>query len=98
MNDRHAVQVHCQPDRAGWRCAVEVGDDPGATAHRVTVTADDLERLGGGGATADELVGASFGFLLEREPRESILRDFDLSVIGRYFPEYEREIRRRLGG
>jgi hypothetical protein len=46
----------------------------------------------------DDLVRASFGFLLEREPRESILRSFDLSAISRYFPEYEREIRQRLGG
>ena len=35
--------------------------------------------------------------VLEREPRESILRQFDLAAIARYFPEYEREIRRRLG-
>ena len=43
-------------------------------------------------------VEESFAFLLEREPRESILRRFDLPVIGRYFPEYEVEVRRRLGG
>jgi hypothetical protein len=35
-------------------------------------------------------------FLLEREPKESILGQFDLPVIGRYFPEYERDIRKRL--
>ena len=40
-----------------------------------------------------DLVRRSFAFLLEREPKESILRTFELSVIGRYFPEYEREIR-----
>lgn len=39
-----------------------------------------------------DLVEASFAFLLEREPKESILREFDLTVIGRYFPEYEQEI------
>lgn len=38
----------------------------------------------------------SFRFLLEREPNTSILSSFDLPVIGRYFPEYEREIRERL--
>ena len=38
----------------------------------------------------------SFEFLLEREPKESILARFDLSVIARYFPEYDREIARRL--
>ena len=44
------------------------------------------------GATPEALVEASFRFLLEREPKESILRSFDVSVIGRYFPEFEREI------
>ncbi len=39
---------------------------------------------------------SSFGFLLEREPKESILGTFDLRVIGRYFPDYEREIARRM--
>jgi hypothetical protein len=41
-------------------------------------------------------VRRSFEFLLEREPKESILARFDLSVISRYFPEYEDEIKRRL--
>ncbi len=39
-----------------------------------------------------ELVRASFVFPLEREPKESILREFDLTIIGRYFPDYEREV------
>jgi hypothetical protein len=39
-------------------------------------------------------VADSFAFLLEREPKESILREFDLSVITRYYPEYERAITR----
>ena len=38
----------------------------------------------------------SFRFLLERERKESILSSFDLTVIGRYFTEYEREIAERL--
>jgi hypothetical protein len=41
-------------------------------------------------------VRASFEFLLAHEPRESILRSFELPVIGRYFPEWQDEIRRRL--
>jgi hypothetical protein len=39
-------------------------------------------------------VRRSFEFLLAREPKESILRSFDLPVIGRYFPEFVRVIRR----
>ena len=58
---------------------------------------EDLLRLAPPGVTVERLVEASFAFLLEREPRESILREFSLAVISRYFPEYEHEIRRRLG-
>ncbi len=41
------------------------------------------------------LVRRSFEFLLEREPKESILRRFDLRDIGRYFPEYPEAIKRQ---
>ena len=35
----------------------------------------------------------SFEFLLAREANTSIMREFDLSTIERYFPEYAREFR-----
>ena len=41
---------------------------------------------------AARLVERSFDFLLERESNRTILSTFDLSVIQRYFPEYERTI------
>jgi hypothetical protein len=66
------------------------------STHHVTLKPADFKRLAGGKATPEELVRRSFEFLLEREPKESILARFDLSVIARYFPEYENEIARRL--
>jgi hypothetical protein len=92
----HALDVRCEPVGAGWRCEVTVGDDPGATTHEVAVSAATLASLAPGTADPEALVRASFEFLLEREPRESILRRFDLMVIRRYFPDWEGEIRRRL--
>ena len=72
--------------------------EPGSqTRHTVTLQKTDCQRLAGGKASPRELVTESFRFLLEREPKESILRAFDLTVISHYFPEYEREIARRLG-
>jgi hypothetical protein len=75
---------------------VEVREGQGATTHQVTVPErlgetlelreDDLERV----------VLESFRFLLEREPATSILRQFSLSDISRYFPEYPSELERRL--
>ncbi|MGD9029492.1 MAG: hypothetical protein PVG25_06735 [Anaerolineae bacterium] len=75
---------------------VTVREGRSATRHQVSLSKTDYERLAGSKASPEELVTASFRFLLEREPKESILRSFDLTVIGRYFPEYEREIARRL--
>ncbi len=72
---------------------IETGSE---TIHDVTVTPNDYTRLTNGKVEPEELVRRSFEFLLEREPKESILTHFDLSVISRYFPEYEKEIKRRL--
>ena len=63
-----------------------------ACAIASTVAAMYAEKLTAGRITIEELVRRSFDFLLEREPNTSILRRFDLSVIARYFPEYERTI------
>jgi hypothetical protein len=60
------------------------------------VTPSYYEKLTGGQLPAEVLVERSFEFLLAREPNTSILRDFDLPVIGQYFPEYERVMREIL--
>jgi hypothetical protein len=70
--------------------------DKTATTHQVTLKEADRIRLGGTDISGDELIAESFRFLLEREPNTSVLRKFDLPVIGTYFPEYEREIGQRL--
>jgi hypothetical protein len=54
--------------------------------------------LGCGDVAPEELVRASFEFLLEREPATSILREISLNIISQYFPGYPAEIGARLGG
>jgi hypothetical protein len=76
---------------------VEVRDGTSRTAHDVTVPTDLAARLGWEGGS-EELVRASFEFLLEREPAGSILRRFSLDVIGDYFPEYLSVMRLRPHG
>jgi len=66
------------------------------TTHRVTLRDADRQRLGGKDVLAEQLIEDSFRFLLEREPNTSILSSFELPLIGKYFPQYEREIRKRL--
>ncbi len=66
------------------------------TTHEVTVNPAYYQKLSGGRVSPETLVAKSFEFLLEREPNTSILRRFDLSLISRYFPEYERTIPKML--
>ena len=89
------VEVTAAVAGDGWDCTVTVREGT-ETHHRVRVSQVDLARLAPGASDPVNLVEASLAFLLEHEPKESILREFDLTVIGRYFPEYEREIRCRL--
>ena len=67
------------------------------TTHEVTAAPDYVENLTGDAHQGAELVERSFAFLLEREPNTSILRKFELPVIGSYFPEYEREMKKLFG-
>jgi hypothetical protein len=88
------IDVTCEPAADGWSCRVRVTERDGHSEHLVAVSQGDLERLAPGASEPHDLVRRSFEFLLEREPRSSILRSFDLPVIGRYFPDYEAAIRR----
>lgn len=83
------------------------GDDPlefevvvragnGESRHHVAVAKKACERLTGGKVAPERCVEAAFRFLLDREPKESILGHFDLTAISRYFPEFEQELPRYL--
>ena len=86
------IKVH---HLAGDEYEVKV-DSATPTTHRVALTEADHQKLGGKDVSAERLIEESFHFLLEREPNTSILSSFELTVIGKYFPEYEHEIRKRI--
>jgi hypothetical protein len=67
------------------------------TRHRVHMSPEYYRKLCGGTMTHEWVLIQAFRFLLEREPNTSILAEFDLPVIGRYFPEFEQDMERRLG-
>lgn len=75
-----------------WLVTVHAGV---TTHHRVRLTKIELNLLAPG-HSAEELLQKSFRFLLEREPNTSILPSFALLQIGRYFPEYQRQIHDRF--
>ena len=76
--------------------AVRVIEGKSESTHKVTLKDRDYAHLTNGNVTPEELIRRSFEFLLERESKESILESFDITVISRYFPQYEREIKKRI--
>lgn len=70
----------------GWEVEVEVAD------HKYKVFVNQLTLDNLNGETPEKLAEASFRFLLDREPPESILKAFNLEMISQYFPEYEAKI------
>jgi hypothetical protein len=81
-------------DREEFRVTVE---EKGASKeYMVTLEDSYYQDLTQGKITKEELIEKSFRFLLQRESKESILSQFNLKVIKRYFPEFEEEIRRAI--
>ncbi len=83
-----AISVLADPARA-LTFDVVVRDARGESRHRVAIEADDAARWAKLGANPAHGVEAAMRFLLDREPKESILNVFDMRVVRRYFPEFD---------
>ena len=66
------------------------------TEHIVLLTDRFHQDVSNNKLTKTELITKSFEFLLERESNQSILKKFNLEVIGQYFPEYIDEIKKLI--
>ncbi|MBD0348413.1 MAG: hypothetical protein ICV59_04610 [Thermoleophilia bacterium] len=78
------------------RFRVQVRNGKGETTHEVTVPQRLGDELNVRDDELERIVRESFRFLLEREAAASILAEFSLDEISRYFPEYRGELARRL--
>jgi hypothetical protein len=75
---------------------VVVREGRGETRHHVTMSQSTWASLAPAAQAPERCIEAAFRFLLDREPKESILARFDVTVISQYFPEFERELPRYL--
>lgn len=81
--------------KEGWEFKVTIEEKGNQTTHQVHMSEDFYESLNTK-VEPEEVVEESFRFLLEREPKESILSQFDITVISKYFPDYKKVIKKRL--
>lgn len=86
MSARIDVSVTRRADP--YELDVSVREGGSETNHHVTLSHETHRELAGDDVTPEALVEAAFRFLLDREPKESILLRFDVTVISRYFPEF----------
>jgi hypothetical protein len=85
-------------DKSSWKYDVEIFENDGSdskTSHQVTLDRDYyMDMTEGGLIVPEEFVKKSFQFLLDREPKDTILLQFDIAQINDFFPEYEKEIKK----
>ena len=75
---------------------VEVTEGSETTSHKVIVPPSLLDDWGLEETDSEDVIRESFAFLMEREPASSILPEFSLAIISRYYPEYKNELPERL--
>ena len=90
------IQVRRLAEHDSLVFEVVVSEGKDETRHHVTMSQEMCERLTAGKHTPEHCLEAAFRFLLDREPKESILARFDVTAISRYFPEFEGEMPRYL--
>ena len=64
------------------------------TTHLVTLSDEVHKNLTNEQVTKEELLEFSFKFLLDREPNTSILLSFELTIISRYFSDFEMSVKK----
>ena len=64
------------------------------TTHIVSLSDEVHKNLTNNKVTKEELLDFSFKFLLDREPNTSIMSSFELTVISRYFSDYEKSVKK----
>jgi hypothetical protein len=90
-----AIDVDATDEGDPYRFRVRLTEGRSTTRHTVPLSVRDAKRLAPDHRPSG-LVNAAFRFLLEREPKEAILRPFDPGVIGDYFPEFEERVHEYL--
>jgi hypothetical protein len=82
-----------------WSYHIEVTESDGSgsqTRHKVSMDKGYYEKISNGIIGPEDFVKKSFEFLLRREDKNSILKEFNIKQISEYFPEYEAEIKKTI--
>ena len=82
-------------NKRGQEFLVTIKERDSETEHTVILDNEYYQNLTNKKITKEKLIKESFEFLLEREPKESILSKFNLKIIKNYFPVFEEKLRKQ---
>ena len=80
----------------GWTFLVELGHGEGLIEYFIDVDKDYWTRLTSRRVEPADLVRETFRFLLDKQPKEVILKRFNIAEVAGQFPVFEHEIKRTL--
>lgn len=80
---------------AEYRISI-IPDEGSHTTHLVTLDEQYWQELTSGKMSGQDLIEATFEYLLNIEENEAIMPRFDLRDIAEYYPEFENNIRQSL--
>lgn len=99
INNTYTVTIEEQEETDdGWWFLVSIsqkGHATDVTEVSVTVGESYWERITEGEISPEETVIKTIKFLLDREPKEDILKEFDISTVKKYFSDFEDEMKER---
>lgn len=90
------IEVRCIAGGDPLRFEVTIRENGSATRHDVEMARAEFANFADAAHTPERCIEAAFRFLLDREPKEAILKHFDFAIIARYFPEFPHVFPRYL--
>lgn len=89
------IDIKTRASNMGWHFTVTVSDEKGPAFYTVTMDKDFVTRIGAQ-LDPETVIEKSFEFLLEKEPKESILKEFDITTISHYYPDFIPALEKKL--
>lgn len=90
MTEISVTQTEAADDKTVFN--VVVSEETGSTRHTVILPIEYWQKFSQKYPEPTDFIRASFKFLLNREPKESILKHFEVPIIARYFPEFDEQV------
>jgi len=89
------IKVKQTREDPSWSFEVIVKENEAQTQHLVSMSKDFYKSLNTE-KKPWEVIQETFLFLLDHEPKEAILSEFDITLVSHYFPKFKKVLIKKL--